>query len=237
MEGRLRPGDVLRGGGGREARILAWHAEGSFARVYRAEVVGGGYVAAKIAKAEVPDAARRLRVEAAALRRAQHPRLVRLRDTGERGGLPFNLLEWVEGITLREMVIQYRRLPLAQALTALRDAAEALAALHRHGLAHGDLRPENLILSRREAILIDLDSAAAASDAARAADIAGLGWVLHLALTGAEPCDPAAPLSVRCGHHPEAVALFSRLRRDASPPLSAADAAHAAAQLLRQLET
>lgn len=233
MRGRLRPGDALCGEAAGEARVLAWHAEGSFARVYRAEMAGGP-VAVKIAKAEVPEAAGRLRVEAAALRRARHPRLVRLIGAGERDGLPFHLLDWIDGPTLRQALRHYRQFPLAQAVAILRDAAGALATLHAQGLAHGDLRPDNVLLTgARQATLIDLDSAADGSEVARAADLSQLGATFHLALTGAEPTDGAGGLSVGRGHHPDAVALFRATRE--APLRTAAEFARAAERLLAKL--
>jgi len=229
MVGRLRAGDRLASTEGVAVRVVAWAAEGSYARVYRAERDDGGSVAIKLAKAEVPGAAERLRVEAIALSRVQHPRLVRLVGRGEWERLPFHLIEWIDGETLRDRLARERRLPLRIALALLRDQAAALAALHAAGIAHGDARPENLLVNGARATLIDLDSAIPLTDSTRAADLALVAANLRRMLTG----DDATPLSPAAGHPPAAIRLAAALSDPAGPP---ADAIAAAAErLLAQL--
>lgn len=229
MEGRLRAGDRIASAEGIAVRVVAWAAEGSYARVYRAERDDGGAVAIKLAKAEIPGAADRLRVEAAALARVHHRRLVRLIDRGEWGTLPFHLLDWIEGETLGDRLARDRRLPLRIALALLRDQAAALAALHAAGIAHGDARAENLIVHGERATLIDLDSATPLTEASRAADMAMVAANWRRMLTG----DAAAALSLAAGHHPEAIRLAAAISAPCGPP--ADEIAAAADRLLVQL--
>jgi serine/threonine protein kinase len=101
--------------------------------------------------ASVYDAAarRRFQVEAEALGRLDHPGIVRVTDFGidPRGnGVPYLVMELLEGPSLRDHLDTLGRLSLAQALPILRGIAEALDTAHHAGALHGDLKPENVLL-------------------------------------------------------------------------------------------
>ena len=76
-----------------------------------------------------------------------HPQIVALSDAGELpDGTPFLVMPYVAGETLRHL-LQAGSLRLEQCRAILRDAGQALAAAHRAGIWHLDVKPENIILS------------------------------------------------------------------------------------------
>jgi serine/threonine protein kinase len=215
----LRAGDRVRGERGREYQVLEWRGEGSFSRIYRAQEArpGGAFSALKLAKADVTGAAERIERERTVRARVRHARLAELRDTGRWDGAPFLVLAWIDGTDLRRMVERQRRLPLVTALGYLQDAA-AVAALHAGGFAHGDLRPQNLLVEEAtaHATLVDLGEASDRSDAdppaRRREDLAALGDMLAFMLTGQGPEASPHRLTTANGYNPDAVRLCEESR-------------------------
>jgi serine/threonine-protein kinase len=90
----------------------------------------------------------------------EHPHVVRLRELGDVGGMPYMTVDYHEGQNLRERIA--RRWPeLHQRQLALvRQAASALHHVHRRGFLHMDLKPENLLITDDvRAVLLDFDLA------------------------------------------------------------------------------
>jgi len=105
----------------------------------------------------------RFRVEAEALGRLDHPGVVRITDFGvdERLDTPFLVMEYVEGRSLREVLRNEGGLPLERAAEVLGQVAAALDYAHEHGVVHGDVKPDNVVLvegerGRVSAKLLDL---------------------------------------------------------------------------------
>jgi hypothetical protein len=89
--------------------------------------------------------------------RVVHPGIARVVELGMSDGVPFLAGEYVEGRSLARVLASQRFLPPAGALRCARQVAGGLAAVHDAGLAHGDLRPETVILEPRgNARVIDL---------------------------------------------------------------------------------
>jgi serine/threonine protein kinase len=98
-----------------------------------------------------------LQREARACLAVQHPHLVRLLDTHVTRPPYFLVMELLGGESLRRRLQRDYRLDMASALWITRQTAEALAALHRAGFAHGDIKPDNIRLAGDgRAILLDL---------------------------------------------------------------------------------
>jgi tetratricopeptide (TPR) repeat protein len=96
----------------------------------------------------------------------QHPHIVPLHDSGEAGGLPYYVMAFVEGESLRDRLEREKQLPLDEALRIARDVAEALGHAHSHGVVHRDVKPENILLSSGHAMVADFGVARALSAAA-----------------------------------------------------------------------
>lgn len=98
------------------------------------------------------------RREAAATLSLRHPALIRLLDAGIHDGAPYLVLEYVEGDDLRSRM-QVGPIAAADALSWITQLFDALDALHRAGLVHGDIKPENIILGRDRIRLVDFGRA------------------------------------------------------------------------------
>jgi serine/threonine protein kinase len=224
----LRRGDRFVTERGQTLEVVSWVGEGSYARVYHGRLAGTP-CALKLAKAEIPEAVRRLQAEQAVLRGLEHPRVVRLLDTGTSGEVPFLALEWLEGRTLSDAVPS-RGLPLRQVLEVLKAIAEGLAHLHGRGLLHGDLRPQNVMLTERGAVLTDpggTEPPPGAPPSSEVEDVRAAGGILYFTLTGREgAADPTRLAPFNRG----VVALWERTRAETT--LTAA-ALHAEAAALR----
>jgi tRNA A-37 threonylcarbamoyl transferase component Bud32 len=90
-----------------------------------------------------------LRREAQLLARFNHPNLVRVYDLEEETPFPFLVLEFVDGLTLFEMLAHVGRLRLDRAIKIISTVAEGLSAAQRKiGLVHRDVKPGNILLGR-----------------------------------------------------------------------------------------
>lgn len=131
----------------------------------------------------------RLRAEAVVLARCAHPGVVAFLDAGDDDeGVPYVVLALVEGVNLVQHVAADRP-QRAVACTWAREASRALAYLHAHGVAHGDLKPQHLVVGGDgRAVLVDFDHARAATPSEVARDrrmLAGIArWLLAQSQTG-----------------------------------------------------
>jgi serine/threonine protein kinase len=98
-----------------------------------------------------------LQREARASFAVQHPHLVKLLDAHVTRP-PYHLvMALLAGESLRKRLRRDYRIPLAEVLWITRQTAEALAALHRAGFVHGDVKPDNIrVVKSGHAVLLDL---------------------------------------------------------------------------------
>lgn len=92
-----------------------------------------------------PEFQRKFQQAAATLRQCQHPHLVRVLDSFTEQGFPFLVMEYIPGQTLGELLAAGAVLHPGKAVACTRQIGAALEELHRQGLIHGDVRPENII--------------------------------------------------------------------------------------------
>lgn len=85
--------------------------------------------------------------EARAIARLTHPNVVAAYDRGTHDGLPYLVMEYVRGRTLREILSSRRRLSPVEALAITEQMLSAIAAAHRAGLVHRDVKPENVLVA------------------------------------------------------------------------------------------
>ncbi len=105
-------------------------------------------VALKLLPAEFTDDDRiqRFKREATAASRLNHPNILTVHEAGSHDGQHFIATEFVDGRTLREMLRQDGRLPVADTLAIAAQVASALAAAHAAGIVHRDVKPENIMV-------------------------------------------------------------------------------------------
>ena len=95
----------------------------------------------------------------------QHPHILTLIDSGEAGGFLYYVMPYIEGESLRAKLGREGPLPVGDAVRVLRDVADALSHAHAHGVVHRDVKPENVMLSGRHALVMDFGVAKAVSEA------------------------------------------------------------------------
>jgi TolB-like protein len=98
--------------------------------------------------------------------RLHHPHILPLHDSGASDGRLYYVMPYVEGESLRERLRREGTLPIASALSVLREVAGALDYAHRQGVVHRDIKPENILLQDGQAIVADFGIARAIGTAA-----------------------------------------------------------------------
>lgn len=113
-------------------------------------------VAIKIMSPQVandPSFAERFTREAKTLARLSHHNIVNVYDFGQCDGLYFLVMEYVDGVNLRQAIREQQITP-AQALAVVPQVCEALQFAHDEGIIHRDIKPENILLDRRGRVKI-----------------------------------------------------------------------------------
>jgi WD40 repeat protein len=151
----LEPGATLR-----HYEVLRPLGRGGMGAVYLArDTKLGRLVAIKALRTQSALGAQRLLVEARATARCRHENIVVIHDVDEVGGVPYLVLEHLEGQTLRAWLTGApqsarsappsapRPMPPAQAVALMRPVVRALACAHAAGIVHRDLKPDNVFLT------------------------------------------------------------------------------------------
>ncbi len=99
------------------------------------------------ARARIANFVDRFTDEAKTIARLTHPNVVAVYDQGTHAGLPYLVMEYVRGRTLRDVLAERRRLNPDEALAIAEQMLAAIAAAHRAGLVHRDVKPENVLVA------------------------------------------------------------------------------------------
>ncbi len=114
------------------------------------------FVALKIlpdALAGQPGFSERFQHEAKALAKLSHPHIVTVHDYGQYNGFYYLLMEFVDGVNLRQL-LQTKRLTPKEALSIVPPVCDALQCAHDHGIVHRDIKPENLLIDKTGVVKI-----------------------------------------------------------------------------------
>jgi Tol biopolymer transport system component len=174
-----------------------------------------------------------------------HPHIVPLFDSGEADGSLYYVMPYEEGSSLRQRIAEDRLLPLDDVAIILRDVCDALAYAHQHGVVHRDVKPDNVLLSGRHAMVTDFGVAKAATDAGgrsgislgtptymapeqiagdssidHRADIYSVGVLAYELLAGRPPFDGETRKEVLTAHATEEPKPLSTYRSDVPAPLA-----------------
>jgi len=94
-----------------------------------------------------PQFAARFESEAQTLASLNHPHIVGIHDFGQAGGYYYLLMEFVDGVNLRQL-LQAKQLTPKEALSIVPPVCDALQCAHDHGIVHRDIKPENLLIDK-----------------------------------------------------------------------------------------
>ena len=111
------------------------------------------------AKVDAERFAREIRIASS----LQHPCIVPVLTAGMMDDVPYYTMPFVAGESLRTKLATGQLLPVGRAVRVLRDVASAIAHAHEHGVAHRDLKPDNVLLSSGYAVVTDFGIAKAVS--------------------------------------------------------------------------
>jgi serine/threonine protein kinase len=128
-----------------------------------------------------------------------HPNLVAPHDAGRVAGLPYFVMEFVEGIGLDTLGRRRGPLPVAEACEAVRQAALGLQHIHEHGLVHRDIKPSNLMLTPSGLVkVLDLGLARLGNEPGQVGQITSPGQFLGiLDYMAPEQCDDSRTVDIR----------------------------------------
>jgi predicted ATPase/DNA-binding CsgD family transcriptional regulator len=137
-------------------RLVRLLGSGRFADVYLGEHIYLNTLAAiKVLNTHLtPDTTGNFLSEARQLSHLDHPHILRVLDFGLAQEMPYLVMEYAPGGTLREHHPQGSRVPLQAIVSYITGVAPALQYAHDQGLVHGDLKPENLLLGKQERVLL-----------------------------------------------------------------------------------
>ncbi len=204
--------------------------KGGMALVYKAQDhFLNRYVAVKVLKEELRDDKEfvtRFNTEAQAAARISSPHVVSIYDVGFENGLYYIVMEYVEGITLKEYIAEKKSLNWKQAAEFAAQLCEGLDAAHQQSVIHRDIKPQNIIMTADNILKItDFGIARATSQATTTnssstigtvhylspeqarggftnerTDIYSLGVVLYEMLTGRLPFDDSSAVAIAIKH-------------------------------------
>ena len=140
-----------------QLEILELLGKGGMGAVYKARQPGlDRLVAVKILPPEVsrdPAFAERFTRKARALAMLNHPNIVGIYDSGKAGGYFFFVMEYLDGVNLRE-AMRAGELKSAEALKIVPQICEALQFAHDEGIVHRDIKPENILIDKKGRVKI-----------------------------------------------------------------------------------
>jgi HAMP domain-containing protein/predicted Ser/Thr protein kinase len=237
--------------------ILGTLGKGGMGVVYRArDRQLDELVALKLLRPEAlasdPSLLERFKQEIKLARRITHRNVLRTHDFGEAAGVPYISMEYVDGVTLKELVRHRGALPIAVGLASAKQMCHGLGAAHEMGVIHRDIKPQNMMIlpETGELKVMDFGIARVSSVGADAgltgagmvmgtpdymppeqvqgrpadfrSDLYALSVVLYEAFTGRLPFSGDTPFAIMAAHVQQAVRAPLSLNPRLPPELDAA---------------
>ncbi len=147
--------------------------------------------------------------------RVTHPNLIGVYDAIDEGARAYVVREWIDGVALRDLVVDEGQLDPERTTAVLNGVSQAVAALHASGMAHGNIHPGSVLIGHDGRVV--LTDARADEYATVERDIRALGGLGYFMLTGSWPSEagrapatipdalrdqsgaPSAPRQIRAG--------------------------------------
>ncbi len=229
-------------------RIVRKLGSGGMADVYLAEDQElGRRVAIKILDgrhANDDQFIERFRREAKNAAALNHPNIVSIYDRGEAEDTYYIAMEYLDGRTLKELIVGHGQAPVRVAVEYARQILSALRFAHRHGIVHRDIKPHNVLVDREGRVKVtDFGIARAGTsqmtetgsivgtaqylspeqarggEVDQRSDLYSLGVVLYELLTGKTPFEGDTPVEIAMKHLSATPQTPSELRPDIPPEL------------------
>lgn len=217
--------------------IVSMIGQGGMSDVYKAKDHKlGRFVAIKILKQEFVNDVNfvsKFRTEAQAAASLEHPNIVNIYDVGSENGLHYIVMEYVEGITLKDYISRKGQLSFKESVSIAIQVGRGIEAAHNKHITHRDIKPQNIIISTEGKVKVtDFGIARAATSNTINADVMGsvhytspeqarngfvdgrsdiysLGIVMYEMVTGRVPFDGDTTVAVAIQHLQEEMVIPS----------------------------
>ncbi len=234
-------------------KILEVAGQGAHAKVFKARQLSlDRIVALKVLPREAAQSEefiKRFYAEGRAAGKLNHPNVVTALDVGQAGSYHYFAMEFIEGETVFDIILEKGSVPEMEAIRIALDVAKGLEHAHKAGLVHRDVKPQNIILTKEGVTKLtdlglarqegDLEAAEAekgkafgtpfyispeqirgAHDVDFRADLYSLGATLYYMVTGKVPFDAPTPREVMVKHLKEKLIPPEKVNRFVSTHLS-----------------
>ena len=230
-------------------RIIDTLGEGGMANVYLAEdIILQRKVAVKILRLDLqkePQTLARFQREALATSELSHPNIVMVLDVGTDHGLPYMVMEYVDGPDLKEYIRTNSPLNLGNIIKFMDQILSAMSLAHKHNVIHRDLKPQNILMDKHGnikiadfgiAVALNQNSVTQTNSAigsvhymspeqtrgglvTKQSDIYSLGIILYELITGNVPFNGDSAVSIALKHAQEPIPSIRKQDPNIPQPL------------------